>query len=165
MALPDRHVHHHRPLRDVAAPSSSPDTSSVLCASKRSATRGRNCGGIRFAGFRFSCSSVGSEYCQGCTTGGTGTGGKLVPSSAGRPCTTSGSSGVPRPVARLAPGPPPRPPPPTVALTVQQSPLLLYIARLSGTPYTIGLVSSTTFVRNSDPTTRVELPARTELTP
>ena len=55
---------------------------------------------MTFAGFRFSASSVGTAYCHGCTVGCTGAGGMLVASSAGRPCTTSGSSGVPRPVGR-----------------------------------------------------------------
>jgi hypothetical protein len=52
-----------------------------------------------------------------------------------------------------------------VLLTVRYSPLLLYIARLSGTPYTIGLASSTIFVRRSEPTTRVEVPGRRVMTP
>src|SRR5204863_1683066 len=106
--------------------------------SKRSGTRGRNFGGITFAGSRLSASSVGTAYCHGCTWGGVGTGVRFVPSSAGRPCTTSGSSGVPRPVGRPAPPPrpppaapppppppPPRPPPPAVALTLNVSPASL----------------------------------------
>jgi len=50
-------------------------------------------------------------------------------------------------------------------VTLKLSPLLLYIARLSGTPYTTGLVSSTIFVRSSDPTTRELEPGRFRLTP
>src|SRR6185436_12099788 len=99
-----------------------------------------NCGGIRFAGFRLSASSVGSAYCHGCTTGGVGSGGRFEPSKAASPWTTSGSSGVPRPVGRPPPGPPPRPPPagapppppppprpppPTLALTLKVSPASL----------------------------------------
>src|SRR6185436_1629851 len=86
--------------------------------------------------------------------------------SCGKPCTWSGSSGVPRPVER-GPGPPPRPPPaappppppPDCALTLKLPPESLYTARLSGTPYASGLVSSTTRVRSSDPTTRDPVPA------
>src|SRR6185436_2349645 len=108
----------------------------------------RNSGGITFAGLRFNASSVGSAYCHGCTCTGGGSGVRLLPFSSPKPWTTSGSSGVPRPVGRLPPGPPPRPPPgapppppppprpapPEVELTVNASPPSLYIARLSGTP-------------------------------
>src|SRR5512137_819078 len=92
-------------------PSSRPDTSNVFCASNRSATRGRNSGGIIFGGLVLSCSSVGKAYCHGCVGGRSGTGLRLDPTRGGRPCTTSGSSGVPRPVGRPPPPPPPRPPP------------------------------------------------------
>ena len=54
---------------------------------------------------------------------------------------------------------------PTLALTVKLSPLPLYTARLSGTPYTIGLASSTIFVRSSDPTTLDPVPGRLTVTP
>src|SRR5947208_7210939 len=109
------------------------------------------------------CSSVGKAYCQG-RAGVGGVGRSFLGSSAGRHCGVSMSSGVPRPVGRPAPprpppAPPPPPPapprpPPTPALTLKLSPRLLYIARLSGIPYTIGLASSTIFVRSSEPTTR-----------
>ena len=88
---------------------------------------------MTFAGLRRSCSSVGSAYCHGCTCCGGGTRRQVRAFDwRGRPWTTSGSSGVPRPVGRsagaaAAPPParrrrrrrPPRPPPPTVALTVK----------------------------------------------
>src|ERR1019366_5212313 len=71
------------------------------------------------------------------------------------------------PPAAPPPPPPPGPPrpPPVPALTLKLSPLLLYIARLSGTPYTIGLASSTILVRSSVPTTRDAAAARLTVTP
>src|SRR3954462_11291232 len=115
---------------------------------------------MMFKGFRI-WSSVGTGTCQGEVGVRGGTGSRLCGSIAGRPCTTSASSGVPRPVARAGvpapprpppppppppPPAPPRPPPPRVLLTPRLIPSALYIARLSGTPYAIGLVSSASLV-------------------
>ena len=74
-------------------PSSRPDTSSVFCASKRSATRGRNCGGIRLRRIPLQL-LVGRQRVlpRLRLTGGVGTGVRFVPSYIGRPCTVSGSS-------------------------------------------------------------------------
>src|SRR5262245_60533653 len=102
-----------------------------------------------------SWSSLTGAYCHGCTVGRGGA--WNFGSSVGMPCVTSPSSAVPRPVGRLLPPPPPPkpppPPPPRVALTRYVSPSSLNTARLSMTPYAIGLASSTSLLRSRLPTT------------
>src|SRR5207247_7036166 len=72
----------------------------------------RASGRRRLSGLR-TCSSVGGAGCHVVPPPPCRAGVSLRGSSIGRPGTKSGSSGVPRPVARVAPpAPPPRPPPP-----------------------------------------------------
>ena len=157
VSLADRHVDDDRPLRDVgAAVEQARDEQRVLRVEPQRARAAGTAAESAFAGLRFSCSSVGSAYCHGCTGCGGGSGGRFVPldgraalddvgivrrAASGRP-SAAGSAAAPAAGRRAAAAPPPpRPPPPTFALTREASRRSsLYIARLSGTPYTIGLV-------------------------